>query len=94
METGVIEHGQSLLHRFDELLARKGIDVTAELIQFEEPLDTESIAKHIIDCAGEGDYGTIVVGRNTFSGLRRMFQRDFADELMDKSKNVSVWLVD
>jgi nucleotide-binding universal stress UspA family protein len=94
METNVMERSESLLHRLDPILAEKGIDVTAELVQFEEPLDADTITNHLLECAREQDYGTVVIGRHAFVGLRRMFQSDVAEQLLDKAKGLTVWIVE
>ena len=67
MESEAIEKGQTLLERWQRILAEGGIDAAAELVQFEEPLDPKNITHHILKIAAERDYGTVVVGRHSFS---------------------------
>jgi nucleotide-binding universal stress UspA family protein len=94
METKVIDRGRSLVQELHGILTRHGIDVTAGLVEFEEPLDAETIAGHILDCALDQDYRTVVVGRHSFSHLKRLFHRDVAEHLLDKSKGLAVWIVE
>jgi nucleotide-binding universal stress UspA family protein len=94
MEKDAIEDGQGLLKRFRSLLAEKAIDVIAQVVHFQEPLDARHIARDTLHMARERSYGTIVVGRHSFAGLRRLFSHDVGEELVRTGEGVTVWVVE
>jgi nucleotide-binding universal stress UspA family protein len=94
MERKAVEDGHALLKKLQAILVEKRIDVAGRLVQFEEPLDPESIADHLLKTAKEQDYGTIVVGRHSFSDLRRMFQHHVGMEILRRGDNLAVWVVE
>jgi nucleotide-binding universal stress UspA family protein len=94
MQKDAIEDGQALLKRLRSLLAEKAIDVIAQVVRFQEPLDSRHIARETLKMARERGYGTIVVARQSFAGLRRLFAHDVAEELVRRGEGVSVWVVE
>ena len=93
MEKDAIEDGQALLKRLRSLLAEKAVDVIAQVVHFQEPLDATHIARDTLKMARERGYGTIVVGRHSFAGLRRLFSHDVGEELLRTGEGVTVWVV-
>jgi nucleotide-binding universal stress UspA family protein len=93
MEKNAIKEGRGLLQKLQGILAERKIDVAAQLIEFEEPLDAKSIANHIVETAREGDYGTVVVGQHTFSGLKRLIGHHVGEQLVGNGKEVTIWVV-
>jgi nucleotide-binding universal stress UspA family protein len=94
MEGEATEKGRELLRRLQRALSDGGTDVAELLVQFEKPLDAKNTTHHILKTAVERDYGTVVVGRHTFSGLKRLFQHHVAEELIRTAKGVTVWVVE
>ena len=94
MESEAIEKGRALLRRLQRTLSDGGIDVAELLVQLEEPLDAKSTTRHILKTAVERDYGTVVVGRHTFSGLKRLFRHHVAETLIRTAEGVTVWVVE
>jgi nucleotide-binding universal stress UspA family protein len=94
LEEKKIEDGQHMLEKLKGILTERGIDVTALLVRFEEPLDRKHIAHDVLNIAKERDYGTIVVGRHSFSGLKRLFQHHVGEELVRAGKRVTIWVVE
>jgi hypothetical protein len=94
METDAIEDGEALLKRLGLLLAEKAVDVIAQVVRFQEPLDARHIARDTLKMARERGYGTIVVGRHSFAGLRRLFSHDVGGELVRTGEGVTVWVVE
>jgi nucleotide-binding universal stress UspA family protein len=94
MEDKAIAKGRALLQPLETILAKKGIDVSGLLVEFEEPLDKKNIADKILDTAREHNCGTIVVGRHSFSGLQRLFQHHVGEELVREGKKITVWVVE
>ncbi len=94
MEEEVIEKGRVLLANMQRSLAEKGIDVTAQVVQFAEPLKTKEVVRGILKTAREGDYGTVVVGRHSFSALNRLFKHHVGEELVRAGGGIAVWVVE
>jgi nucleotide-binding universal stress UspA family protein len=94
MESEAIDKGRALIRRLQKSLSDGGIDVAELLVQFEEPLDPKNTTHHILKTAAERDYGTVVVGRHTFSGLKRLLRHHVAEELIRTAEGVTVWVVE
>jgi nucleotide-binding universal stress UspA family protein len=94
MEIDAIKSGHALLKKRQEILTVKKIDVAAQLVQFEEPLDPNNITGHVLETAKERDYGTVVVGRHSFSGLRHLFRHHVSVELVRTGEAVTIWVVE
>jgi nucleotide-binding universal stress UspA family protein len=94
LEKQAIQDGQSLLQRLQAILVERKINVVARLVQFEEPLDPKTVTKHILQIAKEREYGTVVVGRHSFSGLLRQFRHHVGEELVRTAKGLTVWVVE
>ncbi len=94
LEEEAYANGQDLLQRLRGRLAERKIDVAARLVQFEEPLDPKNITNHILKIAAVGQYGTVVVGRHSFSGLKRLFRHHVGEELVRTGAGVAIWVVE
>jgi nucleotide-binding universal stress UspA family protein len=94
MEKDAIEDGQALLKRLRALLAEKAVEVIAQVVRFQEPLDARHIVRETLKMARERGYGTIVVGRHSFAGLRRLFSHNVGEELARTGEEVTVWVVE
>jgi nucleotide-binding universal stress UspA family protein len=94
LEKEAIEAGQGLVQSLQAVLTERGIDVTTLLVRFEEPLDRKHIANDVLKIAKERDYGTVVVGRHSFSGLKRLFQHHIGEDLLRTGKEITIWVVE
>jgi nucleotide-binding universal stress UspA family protein len=95
MEKEAIDEGTAMLQGFRQRLTESGIDVTALMVQLDEPLDPQKIAREILNTARQGGYGTVVVGRNSFSGLKHFFQHHHvAEDLVRAGEEISIWVVE
>jgi hypothetical protein len=63
-------------------------------VQFDEPLNGQKIAEDILHTARTRDYGTVVVGRHGFAGLKRFFGHHVAEELVRIGKGKTIWVVE
>jgi nucleotide-binding universal stress UspA family protein len=93
MEYEALEKGRTLLRGMQASLAERGIDVTALVVRFEEPMDPKQVARDILVTAREGGYGTVVVGRHACSALRRLFQHHVGEELVRQGEGEAIWVV-
>ena len=94
MEANIVNTGQALMQRLQTPFTAKHVDVVARVVKFEEPLDPKNIAQELFATAQNEEYGTIVVGRHSFSGWKRFFGHHVADELLKIAKDVTVWVVE
>ncbi|HLW65487.1 MAG TPA: universal stress protein [Gemmataceae bacterium] len=86
--------GQAVMDRMQSILTRRGIAVTGRFVEFQEPLDADTITKAILDAAKEHHCGTVVVGRKSFSGWQRLFRKQVAEELVRDGEGIAVWVVE
>ncbi len=94
LEKEAFEGGQNLLQGLQGMLAERRIDVAARIVQFEEPLDPKNITDRILKTTEVGHYGTVVVGRHSFSGLKRLFRHHVGEELVRAGKGIAIWVVE
>jgi len=94
MEQEAIERDQDFLQGFQQILAGRGVDVSAGLVQFDEPLNGKTIAEDLYRTAKARDYGTVVVGRHCFSGLKRLFGQHVGEELVRIGNGITIWVVE
>lgn len=94
MEKEATERGQVLLQPYQGMLTDRRINVAALLVQFEEPLNPQHVTDHILKTARERDYGTVVVGRHSFSGLKRLFRHHVSEDLIRRGDGVTIWVVE
>ncbi len=94
MEGAVLEKGQATLGRCQALLSSRGIGTTVLPVRWGEPVGRKELAHDLLQAAREGNYGTVVVGRGAYSGLKRLFHHHVGEELVRKGEGVTVWVVE
>jgi nucleotide-binding universal stress UspA family protein len=94
LEKETIEKGEVALGRLRQRLTDRRVDVDDVLVQFQEPLDPKEIAAHILKTASEEHCGTVVVGQHSFTGLRSLFGRHVAEDLVRAAQGRTVWVVE
>jgi nucleotide-binding universal stress UspA family protein len=92
MEKAVEEVGEKLLGSLQGVLTEKGIEVTVLPVKFEKLMDARHIARDILKTAEEGNYGTVVVGRHSFSVWQRLFRHHVGEELVRLGEDITVWV--
>ncbi len=93
MEQQTEARGNALLQRMQTLLTEKGCDVSLQLVRQNEHLGRKKIAQTIIDTAKKQHFGTVVVGRHTFSGLTKLLHNHIGERLMRNQEGINVWVV-
>jgi len=94
MEEQYTATGEALLQKFQATFTDRGIEVVDRLLHFDEPLHAKNIAKDVLASATDGDFGTIVVGRRSFSGLKSIFGHHVSEEILTNSEGVTIWVVE
>jgi len=77
-------------------LRKAGLPATSLTTQFSNPTDEQdSASQEILHQARRNDCGTIVVGRRSLSWFRRITAgKDLAEQLVERGKNLTVWVVE
>lgn len=88
------EREKGLLEEMQLGLLKRGLDVAVLPVKFEDLMDRKHVARDILKMAKEGDYGTIAVGRHSFSGLQRLFKHHVGEELVRQGKGITIWVVE
>lgn len=85
---------QSLLDKAKAILHDAGVPARAITSQFYAPISGENLISDILLTAQTDHCDTIVVGRETFSGLQRVFRHHVADDLIRRGHNHTIWVVE
>lgn len=75
-------------------LMRAGVEHNAIRTEFWLPVNREDFVSDVLKVGQSNDCRTIVVGRRSFTGLKRIFHHQLADELVRKAKGFTVWVVE
>ncbi len=94
MEQDAIDQGRAILQPLQGILAEKRINDVCQLVEFEEPLTPKTIAGHLLKTAEVKNYGTVVVGRKSWSGLKALFANHVGEELLRLGEGVSICVVE
>ncbi len=83
-----------VLEKATSILKKAGLPTNAVETQFRISTNREDLASNILDASRLNQCGTVVVGRDSYSWLREMFQRHVADELVHKGQGLTLWVVE
>ena len=75
------------------ILRKAGVPKDAIEMQFSLLSNGEEIFSTILDFAQRQRFGVVVLGREFFSGIKRFLQHHVADELIQKGKGLTIWVV-
>lgn len=85
---------QLMLDKAKAILHDAGVPTRSIATQFYVPIRGENLVSDILLQAKADDCDTIVVGRETFSGLQRLLQHHVADDLIRRGYNHTIWVVE
>jgi nucleotide-binding universal stress UspA family protein len=85
---------QPVFTKAQTILQGAGVPAQAVETQFSTSVNKQDVAADILEEARASRCGTIVVGRESFSRLRELFQQHVADELIRKSHGFTIWVVE
>ena len=85
---------QPIFNRATLLLRKAGVSSSAIETEFSVSVNRQDLINDIIDAGRTNGCRTIIVGRESFTWLRRIFHRHVADELVRKGKGFTVWVVE
>ncbi len=77
-------------------LLKAGLPAASLTIQFSDPASEQnSVSEEVLELARMNKCRTIVVGRRSLSWLRRLTAgKDLAEELVQKGRDFTLWIVE
>jgi nucleotide-binding universal stress UspA family protein len=84
---------QPIFARAKAILLAARVPESAVTTRLFIPRTEQSLDASILDVARAEACGTIVVGRQSFSWLKELFQQHIADKLLERSHDLALWIV-
>ncbi|UCE62615.1 MAG: universal stress protein [Nitrospirota bacterium] len=85
---------QPILERAKSVLYQVGIAPEAVTTLFSESIHQPEIVRELIEAATKQDCGTVVVGRESYSGFSEMMQRHVGEELVREGRGFAIWVIE
>lgn len=85
---------QPILEQAQSILCENGIAEQGVETRFANSFGIQAVAADIQEAARAGQYGTIVVGRESYSGFKEFFHHHIGDQLVRKSQGITLWVVE
>lgn len=85
---------QPVFDKAKSILEAAGVPPESLETQFGISVNQGDVVTDILDEARENDFGTIAVGRQSFSTLRELFEHHAADELVRHGQGLTIWVVE
>jgi nucleotide-binding universal stress UspA family protein len=85
---------QPMMDRAKAILHDARVPARAIKSRFYAPISGENLVSDILLQAQTDACDTIVVGRETFAGLQRVFRHHVADDLIRRGHNHTIWVVE
>jgi len=83
-----------MVDRAKKLLSEGGIPQRVIETQYYPSVATVDIVDDLLEVARREGFGTIVVGRNSWSRFKELFRHHICCELIKKADGVTVWVVE
>ena len=88
------EATQPVFDKAKNILEAAGVPSECLETQFGICVSQGDVMTDILEEARENEFGTIVVGRHSFSALRELFEHHLADELVRHGHGLTIWVVE
>lgn len=85
---------QPMFARAKTLLSEAGVPDETIQTQVFASFDIQEVVADILEAARASQCGTVVVGRETFSGFEKMFHRHVGDQLVPQGQGLAFWIVE
>lgn len=85
---------QPMFARAKALLAEVGVADEAVHTQVFHSFEVREVVDDILEAARTHHCGTVVVGRETFSGFEKMFHQHVGDQLVPQGQGLALWIVE
>jgi hypothetical protein len=90
----VTQAAEPIFTRAQHLLQEAHVSAHAVETQIVDAVNTQDLIQDILETAQRGNFGTIVVGRESFSGFKALFTSHVGDALIRQAHGVTVWVVE
>lgn len=80
--------------RAKSILVAAGVPDQVLETQFGISANPDDLASDILDEARENGFGTVVVGRRSFSGLKELFEHHQTDDMVRQGRGLTLWIVE
>jgi nucleotide-binding universal stress UspA family protein len=84
----------SVFSKARAILHEAGVPDQRVQTEFCPSVNQQEVAVDILDAAKSTRCNTLVVGRESFSGLQRLFHHHVADELVREGQGFTIWIVE
>ena len=88
------QSAQPMLEKAKAVLRHAQVAEDAIATRFAFASNVDALVSEILATAHAENCDTIVVGRETFAGLDRIFRRHVADDLMRRGRGHTIWIVE
>ncbi len=88
------QSAQPMLEKAKAVLRSAQVAEDAMTTRFASASNADTLVSEILEAAQAENSDTIVVGRETFTGLDRIFKHHVADDLIRRGHGYTVWVVE
>ena len=88
------DRAQPIFDRAQSSLVQAGVPDSAIRTEFWLPVNWQDFVTDVLKAGKSNGCGTIVVGRRSFAGWKRIFSHSVADELVRRASGFTVWVVE
>lgn len=85
---------QPLLEKAKGVLRRSQVSENTITTRFAFASNVDVLVTEIVEAAQAENCDTIIVGRETFTGLNRLFKHHVADDLIRRGHGYTIWVVE
>lgn len=85
---------QPVLEKAVSILREARVPARAISTQFATSIGGQDVVTNILETAKVDNCATIIVGRESFTGLQRVFTHHVADELIRRGHGYTIWVVE
>jgi nucleotide-binding universal stress UspA family protein len=85
---------QPILERAKSVLYQVGVAPETVTTLFSESIHQPEIVRELIEAAHKQGCGTVVVGRDSYSGFSEMLQHHVGEELVREGRGFGIWVID
>ena len=90
----VTQATEPIFTRAKRILQEAHVPAHAVETQIVDTVNTQDLIQDILDTAQKGNFGTVVVGRESLHGFKALFTSHVGDALIRQAQGFTVWVVE
>src|SRR5215510_12043287 len=90
----VTQATEPIFTRAKRILQEAHVPTHAVETQIVDTVNTQDLVQDILDTAQKGNFGTVVVGRESLHGFKALFTSHVGDALIRQAQGLTVWVVE